>query len=180
MSSETETNNTVKNLSISLIEDLSKSVERKQHHAMNRKKELISAKQQVSTQLVQDPKEPVLVHLGENYYAKYPPKKALESIDRMLYSANKFIAQCDIQLDSASRAISDLDRILEDSASTSSPTTGKKDKPRQAIDALRDGSIISEIENDPFMTDDGLPIMEIVEELDDDGNITCKYINIKI
>lgn len=30
-------------------------------------------------------------------------------------------------------------------------------------------------EEDPFVTEDGLPIMEIYEELDDDGNIICEF-----
>lgn len=30
-------------------------------------------------------------------------------------------------------------------------------------------------EKDPFVTEDGFPIMEIYEELDDDGNIICEF-----
>ena len=37
-----------------------------------------------------------------------------------------------------------------------------------------DKSKDEEVEEDLFMTEDGLPMMEIYEELDDDGNIIGK------
>lgn len=68
------------------------------------------------------------------------------------------------QVESGHKAIKDIEEIykrqeaLQKEAEKSSSKDGKP-------------------EDDPFMTEDGLPMMEIYEELDDDGNILGEIIS---
>lgn len=129
------------------------------------------------------------MHIGDGYHVSYPPRKALESLDRMIFSASKFIAQCDKQIESAKRAVADLQRISGNDSHIGSSTLNKSDTinalraqsggdlggTNALADAISSGALSSELDDDPFLTEEGLPIMEIMEELDEDGNITCKY-----
>lgn len=186
------TSRNVQDLSISLIKNLSASVERKRKHSHDRKQELLKAREEVSSSAVQSQKTGILVNLGDGYFVNYPPRKALETIDRMIFTLSKYIVQYDQKLDSAKRAISDLKRISEgqdeDDDDTNESIRGKSDQINALkakfggsldgknilANAISSGALSSELENDPFLTEDGLPIMDIVEELDEDGNITCE------
>lgn len=65
------------------------------------------------------------------------------------------------QIAAGYKAIKDLETIYKREAALREEEAKSKD---------------NEEEEDPFMTEDGLPMMEIYEELDDDGNIIGKYI----
>lgn len=180
--------NNVQELSISLIKNLAASVERKRQHSSARNQQLLKARNEVSSVSVQTQHNDIIVDLGGGYHVKYPPKKALETIDRMIMATSKYIVQYNKKLESAKKAIEDLERISADDQSINSSGQSKSDTINSLkahaggnlegknilADAIASGALSTELENDPFLSEDGLPIMEIVEELDEEGNITCK------
>lgn len=74
------------------------------------------------------------------------------------------IAGYDKQIESGNKAIRDLEEIYK-----------REEELRQEEANRRTENGEEEEESDPFMTEDGLPMMEIYEELDDDGNVICGY-----
>lgn len=163
----------VKSFSIALISELSESIARKREIAVTRQNELQQARSLAAASEIQSKSEPIIVHLGGDYYASLPPQEALASLDRMISTHQSHIDRYDKQLDSAQRATVDLQRIA-DEVEAQEEQDRKDPLPKTVSDALSSGAIVDAIGDDPFMTEDGLPIMEIVEELDDDDNITCE------
>lgn len=150
-----------------------------------------------------------------------------DNINARISEVDIEISDLEIQIESGLKAISDLERIVEDEKKlqqTSSSTNAVRPEPimegpepvakevgakKQTENAATPGKIETEpkqlqngvkanttksvgtenvisakeenkpdkeeTEEDPFMSEDGLPIMEIYEELDDDENIICKF-----
>lgn len=73
------------------------------------------------------------------------------------------------QLESGQKAISDLEKLARDGEEAQKEATNANQS-TAGVDKSKD----EEVEEDLFMTEDGLPMMEIYEELDDDGNIIGK------
>lgn len=73
------------------------------------------------------------------------------------------------QLESGQKAISDLEKLAQD-GEEAQKEAANANQSTAGMDKSKD----EEVEEDLFMTEDGLPMMEIYEELDDDGNIIGK------
>lgn len=73
------------------------------------------------------------------------------------------------QLESGQKAISDLEKLARD-GEEAQKEAANANQSTAGVDKSKD----EEVEEDLFMTEDGLPMMEIYEELDDDGNIIGK------
>lgn len=161
-----EIQNGLYNSQLDFIKLLSSSIQVNKTNLLERRRSLLETRKEVSKKEIQSQNDPVLVNLGGDIYVQYPPSRALEAIDGMLQTIDNQTQALSTKLDSASRAIFDLERIISQQSINDN-----------LDDSNQSGEAVDEPEEaDMFVSEDGLPMMEIVEELDDDGNITNSHV----
>lgn len=105
-------------LLVSFMKNTVISIERNRQYTRSRKQELLEARKSVSDLATQPKANDVAVFMGDGYYVHYPPKQALETIDRMILVRSKYIVQCDKKLDSFKQVITDIEQILANDESS--------------------------------------------------------------